>query len=98
VGIAYLVNLARARSLAAAALLFLLLVDEIEGMVFVVVGIVLHRVDLFLAMQDSLFPAVVVVAAVASAARNWRRRTPEPLPPIEPLELSLLAQRIGVAR
>ncbi len=95
---AYLLNLARHRSLPAAALLFLLLVDEIEGLVFVAVGLVLHRVDLFLAAQDALFPAAVMVAAVASAARNWRRTRPTPPPPIETLELSLLAQRIGAAR
>ncbi len=97
-GVAYLVGLARQRSLPAAALLFLLLVDEIEGIVFVAVGIVLHRVDLFLAAQDALFPAAVLVAAAASVARNWRRATPAPPPAVEPLELGVLAERIGVAR
>ena len=68
-------------------------------MVFVSVGILLHRVDLFLAMQDTLFPAVVAVAAVSATARNWHRRpAPAPLPAPEPLELATLAQRIGAAR
>jgi len=99
VGISYLLGLARQRSLPAAALLFLLLVDEIEGLIFAVVGVVLHRVDLFLAAQDTLFPAVVLIAAVAALARNWRRPAkPSPLPAVEPLDLGVLAQRIGVAR
>lgn len=87
------------RSLASAALLFLMLVDEIEGIAFVAVGVVLHRLDLFLAMQDAVFPAVVAVAATVSLARNWRRRTPlESLPEPELLERSALAERIGAAR
>lgn len=99
VGVAFLLGLARRRSLASAALLFLLLIDEIEGMVFLAVGILLHRVDLFLAVQETLFPAVVCVAGVAALARNWHRRpAPQPLPAPEPLELAVLAERIGAAR
>lgn len=76
-----------------------MLVDEIEGLVFVAVGVILRRVDLFLSVQDVLFPAAVVVAGVVSLARNWRRRAPEvPLPAPEPLELAVLAQRIGASR
>lgn len=96
---AFLGDLARQRSLASAALLFLVLVDEIEGLVFVAVGVLLHRADLFIAMQDALFPAVVLVAGAVSLVRNWRRRAPQaPLPAPEPLELAVLAQRIGAAR
>lgn len=98
-GVAFLLGLARQRSIASAALLFLLLVDEIEGLVFVAIGVVLHRMDLFLASQDALFPAVVVVAGVASLARNWhRRRAPEPIPEPEGMELAVLAARIGAGR
>ncbi len=76
-----------------------MLVDEIEGLVFVAVGVILHRVDLFLSVQDVLFPAAVVVAGLVSLVRNWRRRAPEaPLPAPEPLELAVLAQRIGASR
>lgn len=95
----FILGLARQRSLASAALLFLLLVDEIEGLAFVAVGILLGRVDLFLAMQDALLPAVVLVAGATSLARNWRRRQPRPaLPEPEPIELTVLAERIGAAR
>ena len=75
-----------------------MLVDEIEGMVFVAVGVLMHRVDLFLAAQDTLFPAIVVVSAVVSVARNWRRAEAVELPPVEELELATLTARIGVAR
>ena len=95
---AFLADLARQRSLPAAALLFLMLVDEIEGLIFVAVGLILHRVDLFLSVQDVLFPAIVVVSGVVSLARNWRRAERVELPPIEAVELAVLTERIGVAR
>lgn len=98
-GVAFLVGLARQRSLASAALLFLLLVDEIEGLVFLAVGVVLHQADAFNAMQDALFPVVVMVAGAATLARSWHRRpAPAPLPGPEPIELAVLAERIGAAR
>jgi hypothetical protein len=98
VGIAFLADLARQRSLASAALLFLMLVDEMEGLVFLVVGVLAHRVDLFLAAQDVLFPSIVCVAGVVALVRNWRRRPAVVEAPPEPLELAVLAQRIGASR
>ena len=98
VGVFFLADLARRRSLASAALLLLLLVDEIEGLVFLAVGVGLHRVDLFLSVQDVLFPAVEIVCAVVSLARNWRRAEKPELPPVEALELAFLSERIGAAR
>jgi hypothetical protein len=98
VGVAFLADLARQRSLASAALLFLMLVDEVEGLIFVAVGLLLHRVDLFLSAQDTLFPAIVVVSGVVSLARNWRRTERVELPPVEAVELAILTERIGVAR
>ncbi len=99
VGVAFLLRLARRRSLASAALLLLLLIDEIEGIVFLAVGVVLHRIDLFLTCQDVLFPAVVVIAGLVSLARNWRRPAPVAAPPDpEPLDLTVLGERIGAAR
>jgi hypothetical protein len=41
--LAFLGDLARQRSLASAALLFLVLVDEIEGLAFLAVGVLLQR-------------------------------------------------------
>ena len=95
-GFAFLADLARRRSLASAALLFLLLIDEVEGLLFVAVGVILHRVDLFIALQDALFPAIVLLAGAVSLVRNWRRPEPvEPEPPIESVELAVLTARIG---
>lgn len=94
-GLAFLGDLARQRSLAAAALLFLLLVDEIEGLVFLGVGLLAHRTDLFLASQNVIFPAIVMVAAAVSLARNWRRRERVEPEPIEVLDLAVLTSRIS---
>jgi hypothetical protein len=100
VGLAFLGDLARQRSLASAALLFLVLVDEIEGLAFLAVGVLLQRSALFLSMQDVIFPAVLFVAALVAVARNWLG-TPTAAPkvpaPIEPVELSTLNQRTGAA-
>ncbi|HEY3219055.1 MAG TPA: hypothetical protein VGK15_08200 [Candidatus Limnocylindria bacterium] len=98
-GLIFIGALARQRSLASAALLFLVLVDEIEGLVFLAVGVIAQRTDLFLAAQDVLFPTVVMVAGVVSLARNWRRRAePAALEPIEMMDNAALASRIGGMR
>ena len=93
---AFLGDLARQRSLASAAFLFLLLVDEIEGLAYLAVAVVLGRPELFLSMQQVFFPVVLFVAAAVSLARNWRRDTPtEIVVPVEAVELNALTQRIG---
>lgn len=93
---AFLGDLARKRSLASAAFLFLLLVDEIEGLAYVAVAIVFGRPDLFLAVQQVFFPVVLFVAAAVSLSRNWRRaERVEAVAPIESVELNTLTQRIG---
>jgi hypothetical protein len=93
---AFLGDLARKRSLASAAFLFLLLVDEIEGLAYVAVAIVFGRPDLFLSVQQVFFPVVIFVAAAVSLARNWRRAEAVPaVAPIEAVELNALTQRIG---
>jgi positive regulator of sigma E activity len=99
VGLAFLGDLARQRSLASAALLFLVLVDEIEGLAFLAIGVLLQRPELFLSTQEVIFPAVLFVAGLASLARNWRRHTAErrAAAPIEAVELSTLNQRIGTS-
>jgi hypothetical protein len=96
VGLAFLGDLARQRSLASAALLFLVLVDEIEGLAFLAFGLGAHRLDLFLASQDWLFPAVVVLAGALSLVRNWRRRTAQAAAdPMEMLDAAMLSARTG---
>lgn len=92
----FIAGLAQKRSLASAALLFLLLVDEIEGLCFTAVAVVLQKPELFMSMQDVLFPAVLAVAGVVALVRNWRMPEPAPkLEPIEVLEQTALSQRIG---
>jgi len=96
VGLAFLGDLARQRSLAAAALLFLMLVDEIEGLIFVAVGILLDRKDLFMSSQEVLFPAVVVVSAVVSIVRNVRRHRAETkAEPVEMMDVASIVARVG---
>ena len=93
---AFLGDLARKRSLASAAFLFLLLVDEIEGLAYIAVAVVLGQPDLFLSIQQVFFPVVLLVAAAVSLARNWRRAERlEVVAPIESVELNTLTQRIG---
>ena len=93
---AFLGDLARKRSLASAAFLFLLLVDEIEGLAYMAVGVVFGQPDPFLSMQQVFFPVVLCVAAAVSLARNWlRAETVEAVAPIEAVELNTLTQRIG---
>lgn len=92
----FLGDLARRRSLASAAFLLLLLVDEIEGLAYMAVAVVLAQPDLFLSMQQVFFPVVIFVAAAVSLARNWRRAEEvEAVAPIETVELNALTQRIG---
>lgn len=87
--------LARKRSVASAALLFLLLVDEIEGMCFTAVAVVLGRPELFMSMQDVLFPAVLCVAGIVALVRNWRLPEQKVDEPIESVEVDVLTRRIG---
>jgi hypothetical protein len=84
---AFLGDLARRRSLASAALLLLMLVDEIEGLVFLAVGVLLDRMDLFMSSQEVLFPAIVAVSAVVAIVRNTRRRKSSAHAEVEPVEM-----------
>lgn len=100
-GLAFLGDLARQRSLASAALLFLVLIDELEGLAFLGLGVAAHRSDLFLSSQDWLFPAVVLIAGAVSLARNWRRRAAaavDLMDPMEMLDAATLSARIGDLR
>ncbi len=84
-----------------AALLYLVLLDEVEGLAFVALGIVLHRLDFFVEAQSALFPAALLVAGVTTGALRWRRK-PSPTPalgaPLEQVGAQELAQRIGPPR
>lgn len=73
-GTGYLAGLLRRRSPASFALLVLVIVDEIEALVFIGLGIALQRVDLFAEVQSAVFPAALFVAAVTSMARHAHQR------------------------
>ena len=93
----YLGDLARKRTLASAALLFLILIDEIEGMFYAVFGVFLAKPDLFLRMEDVLFPAAIVAAGTVTLLRFWRRKAParKAEAVVEMLDRSTIAERIG---
>ena len=56
------------------ALIFLVLLIEIELLVFVALGIVAHRVDLFMDLQPIILPGACLVALSASVVFWWRAR------------------------
>ncbi len=93
----FLRDLARKRTLASAALLFLILIDEIQGMFYVVFGVFLAKPDLFLRMEDVLFPVSIIAAGTVTLLRFWRRRAParKAEPVVEMLDRSTIAERIG---
>jgi len=56
------------------AFVFLMLIIEAELVVFVGLGIIAHRIDLFLDLQVDILPAAAMVSLVASAVFAWRAR------------------------
>jgi hypothetical protein len=57
------------------ALIFLVLLAEIELLVFVALAIVGHRLDLFMGLQPIILPAACLLALAASAVFWWRARS-----------------------
>ncbi len=53
---------------------FLMLVLETELVIFIGLGIIAHRLDLFLDLQQDILPAAVLVSLVASGVFAWRAR------------------------
>lgn len=64
----------RSFGVASFALVFLMLVIEAEIIVFLGVGIIGHRVDLFIELQQDILPAAVMVSLVTSSVFAWRAR------------------------
>ncbi|HEV2250238.1 MAG TPA: hypothetical protein VGT60_07010 [Candidatus Limnocylindria bacterium] len=56
------------------AFVFLLLVLEAEFVVFIGLGIIAHRLDLFIELQPDILPAAALVSLVASGVFAWRAR------------------------
>ena len=57
------------------AFVFLMLVAEAELVVFIGLGIIAHRVDLFVDLQQDILPAAVLVSLVTSGVFAWRARS-----------------------
>ena len=57
------------------ALIFLVLLAEIEFLVFIGLAIVAHRLDLFVELQPILLPGACLVALAAAGVFWWRART-----------------------
>ncbi len=53
---------------------FVMLLLEAEAVVFVGLGIIAHRIDLFLDLQQDILPAAVLVSLIASLVFAWRAR------------------------
>ena len=56
------------------ALIFLVIIMEVEALVLVALGIVARRMDLFLELQDVIFPGACLIALSASIVFWWRAR------------------------
>src|SRR6266542_1320039 len=65
------------RSVGAAsfALIFLILLGEIELLVFVALAVVAHRLDLFTDLQPVILPGACLVALSAAGVFWWRARS-----------------------
>src|SRR5258706_7952265 len=68
------------------ALIFLILLAEIELLVFVALAIVAHRLDLFMDLQPIVLPGACLVALSAAGvfllrARSWAK---QPIQVLEP--------------
>ena len=57
------------------ALIFLVLLAEIELLVFVALAIVAHRLDLFTGLQPIILPAACLLALAAAGVFWWRARS-----------------------
>jgi hypothetical protein len=56
------------------ALIFLVIIAEVELLVLVALGVVAHRFDLFVDLQDVILPGACVIALSAAAVFWWRAR------------------------
>ena len=57
------------------ALIFLVLLAEIELLVFVALAIIGHRLDLFTGLQPIILPAACLLALAAAGVFWWRARS-----------------------
>lgn len=56
------------------ALIFLVIILEVEALVLVALGVVAHRFDLFVDLQEVILPGACLIALSASVVFWWRAR------------------------
>ena len=56
------------------ALVFLIIILEVEALVLVALGVVAHRFDLFVALQPVILPGACIVALASAGVFWWRAR------------------------
>ena len=72
--VAFPYRIKRGFGAASFALIFLVLLAEIEILVFIALAIVAHRLDLFMGLQPIVLPGACLVALTASVVFWWRAR------------------------
>jgi hypothetical protein len=56
------------------ALIFLLIIGEVEALILVALGVVAHRFDLFVDLQEVIVPGACLIALSTSVVFWWRAR------------------------
>lgn len=57
------------------ALIFLVLIVEVEALALIALGIIGHRFDLFMDLQLVIFPVACLIALAAAIVFWWRARS-----------------------
>lgn len=65
----------RAFGAASFALLFLVIIFEVEALFLVALGVIAHRFDLFVDLQSVLLPGACVIALSVATVFWWRARS-----------------------
>ena len=56
------------------ALIFLVIIAEVEALVLIALGVVAHRFDLFVDLQEVVLPGACLIALSAAGVFWWRAR------------------------
>jgi hypothetical protein len=73
--VAFPYRIKKAFGAASFALIFLILLGEIETLVFIALAVIAHRLDLFIDLQPIVLPGACLVALAAAGVFWWRARS-----------------------
>jgi hypothetical protein len=73
--VAFPYRIKKAFGAASFALIFLILLGEIEALVFIALAVIAHRLDLFIDLQPIVLPGACLVALAAAGVFWWRARS-----------------------